>query len=77
MPALKKFHREPLRELVVQLQEWNEREGYTYPAMPMEGSCPNFFTINGKAYPSTDGDPRGGGLSQEPDRRFQAVGFRR
>lgn len=24
-------------ELVVQLQEWLERDGYTYPAMPMEG----------------------------------------
>jgi len=42
------------QELVVQLQEWNEREGYTFPAMPMEGVMPNFFTINGKAYPSTD-----------------------
>lgn len=41
-------------ELVVQLQEWNEREGYTFPAMPMEGVMPNFFTINGKAYPSTE-----------------------
>jgi len=37
-----------------QLQEWLEREGYTYPAMLMEGALPNFFTINGKAYPATD-----------------------
>ncbi len=42
------------QELVVQLQEWNAREGYTYPAMPMEGVMPNFFTINGKSYPSTE-----------------------
>ena len=42
------------QELVVQLQEWNEREGYTFPAMPMEGVMPNFFTINGKSYPSTE-----------------------
>jgi len=42
------------QELVVQLQEWNERDGYTYPAMPMEGVMPNFFTINGKSYPSTE-----------------------
>ena len=42
------------QELVVQLQEWTEREGYTYPAMPMEGVMPNFFTINGKSYPSTE-----------------------
>ncbi|MFN2556886.1 MAG: multicopper oxidase family protein [Nitriliruptorales bacterium] len=40
-------------DLVIQLQEWLEREGYTYPAMLMEGALPNFFTINGKAYPST------------------------
>lgn len=41
-------------EYTIQLQEWLEREGYTYPAMIMEGGLPNFFTINGKAYPSTD-----------------------
>jgi FtsP/CotA-like multicopper oxidase with cupredoxin domain len=42
------------QELDVQLQEWLERDGYTYPAMPMEGAMPNYFTINGKAYPSTE-----------------------
>jgi FtsP/CotA-like multicopper oxidase with cupredoxin domain len=42
------------QDIVIQLQEWLEREGYTYPAMPMEGAQPNYFTINGKAYPSTD-----------------------
>jgi FtsP/CotA-like multicopper oxidase with cupredoxin domain len=41
-------------EYTLQLQEWLEREGYTYPAMLMEGALPNFFTINGKAYPATD-----------------------
>jgi FtsP/CotA-like multicopper oxidase with cupredoxin domain len=41
-------------EYTVQLQEWLEREGLTYPAMLMEGGLPNFFTINGKAYPDTD-----------------------
>ena len=41
-------------EYTIQLQEWLEREGYTYPAMLMEGGLPNFFTINGKAYPATD-----------------------
>ena len=39
---------------MIQLQEWLERDGYTYPAMLMEGALPNFFTINGKAYPGTD-----------------------
>jgi FtsP/CotA-like multicopper oxidase with cupredoxin domain len=41
-------------ELVVQLQELLEREGYSWPAMPMEGGMPNYFTINGKAYPQTE-----------------------
>jgi hypothetical protein len=41
------------KELVIQLQEWLEREGYTYPSMLMEGALPNFFTINGKSYPDT------------------------
>ena len=42
------------KEVVVQLQEWLERDGYTYPAMTMEGVLPNFFTINGKSYPETE-----------------------
>jgi FtsP/CotA-like multicopper oxidase with cupredoxin domain len=41
-------------EYTIQLQEWLKREWLTYPAMIMEGGLPNFFTINGKAYPSTD-----------------------
>ena len=41
-------------EYVVQLQEWLNRDGLTYPAMIMEGGLPNYFTINGKAYPATD-----------------------
>lgn len=47
---------EPKADLdsTVQLQEWLQREGYTFPAMIMEGALPNFFTINGKAYPETD-----------------------
>ena len=44
-------------EYTIQLQEWLECEGYTYPAMLMEGGLPNFFTINGKAYPATDTIP--------------------
>jgi FtsP/CotA-like multicopper oxidase with cupredoxin domain len=42
------------QELVVQLQEWLHRDGWTFPAMPMEGGHPNFFTMNGKAYPETE-----------------------
>lgn len=41
-------------EYTIQLQEWLMREGLTYPAMPMEGAMPNYFTINGRSYPSTD-----------------------
>ncbi|MDI3467733.1 MAG: Multicopper oxidase [Nitrospira sp.] len=41
-------------DVTIQLQEWLKREWLTYPAMLMEGAFPNFFTINGKAYPSTD-----------------------
>ena len=41
-------------EYTIQLQEWLSREGLTYPAMPMEGGMPNYFTINGKAYPATE-----------------------
>ena len=41
-------------DIVVQLQEWLKREWLTYPAMLMEGGLPNFFTINGKAYPATE-----------------------
>jgi FtsP/CotA-like multicopper oxidase with cupredoxin domain len=41
-------------EYVIQLQEWLRREWLTYPAMLMEGGLPNYFTINGKAWPATD-----------------------
>jgi FtsP/CotA-like multicopper oxidase with cupredoxin domain len=41
-------------DYVVQLQEWLNRDGLTYPAMIMEGGLPNYFTINGKAFPATD-----------------------
>uniref|UniRef100_B0SUW9 Multicopper oxidase type 3 n=1 Tax=Caulobacter sp. (strain K31) TaxID=366602 RepID=B0SUW9_CAUSK len=48
-PSLRADH-----EYVLQLQEWLKREGLTYPAMPMDGGQPNFFTFNGKAFPATD-----------------------
>jgi FtsP/CotA-like multicopper oxidase with cupredoxin domain len=48
-PALEADH-----DYAVLLQEWLMREGLTYPAMPMDGAQPNFFTINGRAYPATD-----------------------
>ncbi len=42
------------QDVAIQLQEWTVKQGYTFPSMPMEGLLPNFFTINGKAYPSTE-----------------------
>src|SRR6266702_4656599 len=44
-------------DYTIQLQEWLKQEWLTYPAMLMEGGLPNYFTINGKAYPSTDTIP--------------------
>jgi len=44
-------------DYVIELQEWLYRDGLTYPAMPMDGANPNYFTINGKAYPATDTIP--------------------
>ncbi len=41
-------------EYTLLIQEWLKREGLTYPAMPMDGGQPNYFTFNGKAFPSTD-----------------------
>jgi FtsP/CotA-like multicopper oxidase with cupredoxin domain len=44
-------------EYTLLLQEWLLREGLTYPAMPMDGAQPNYFTINGRAFPATDTIP--------------------
>jgi manganese oxidase len=51
-PSLQADH-----DYTLMLQEWLLREGLTYPAMPMDGAQPNFFTINGRAYPATDTIP--------------------
>jgi manganese oxidase len=48
-PALNADH-----EYTLLIQEWLMREGLTYPAMPMDGAQPNYFTFNGKAFPATD-----------------------
>lgn len=42
------------REYVIQIGEWRVVDGMTYPAMDLEGMKPNFFTLNGKAYPATE-----------------------
>lgn len=41
------------QEALIQLGEWTVKDGNTFPAMPMEGLLPNYFTINGKSYPAT------------------------
>ena len=51
-PSLQADH-----EYTIELQEWLLREGLTFPAMPMDGAQPNYFTINGRAYPATDTIP--------------------
>lgn len=44
----------PAVDMSWMLSEWRiGPDGQTYPAMPMAGMEPNYFTINGKAYPET------------------------
>jgi FtsP/CotA-like multicopper oxidase with cupredoxin domain len=42
------------REYVIQIGEWRVIDGNTFPAMDLDGMKPNFFTLNGKAYPATE-----------------------
>ncbi len=44
----------PVVDKTLMISEWRISGGRTYAAMPMSGSEPNFFTINGKAFPSTE-----------------------
>lgn len=41
-------------DLSLMLSEWRVSNGETYAAMPMMGMEPNYFTINGKAFPATE-----------------------
>ena len=41
-------------DVTLMLSEWRVMDGMTYPAMPMAGMEPNYFTINGKAFPATE-----------------------
>lgn len=41
-------------DVTLMLGEWRVVSGKTYPAMPMSGMEPNYFTINGKAFPDTE-----------------------
>ena len=44
----------PAIDQSLMLSEWRVVGGETYPAMPMAGMEPNYFTINGKAFPATE-----------------------
>ncbi len=41
-------------DVTLMLSEWLVKDGRTIPAMPMSGMEPNYFTINGKAFPATE-----------------------
>jgi manganese oxidase len=41
-------------DVTLMLSEWRVNEGQTFAAMPMSGREPNYFTINGKAFPATE-----------------------
>ncbi len=40
----------PAVDKTLMISEWRISDGRTYAAMPMSGSEPNYFTINGKAF---------------------------
>ncbi|MCI0518893.1 MAG: copper oxidase [Chloroflexi bacterium] len=41
-------------DVTLMISEWLLRGGQTYAAMPMSGMEPNYFTLNGKAFPATE-----------------------
>jgi manganese oxidase len=41
-------------DVTLMFSEWRVVNGQTYPAMPMAALEPNYFTINGKAFPATE-----------------------
>ncbi len=44
----------PAVDVTLMISEWLMRDGRTFAAMPMSGMKPNYFTINGKAFPATE-----------------------
>ncbi len=44
----------PAADVTLMISEWLLRDGQTFSAMPMSGMEPNYFTINGKAFPATE-----------------------
>lgn len=45
---------QPDVDVTLMISEWLMRGGQTYAAMPMSGMEPNYFTLNGKAFPATE-----------------------
>jgi len=45
---------QPDVDVTLMIGEWLVRGGQTFAAMPMGGMEPNYFTINGKAFPATE-----------------------
>lgn len=41
-------------DVTLMLSEWRVVDGQTFPAMPMAGAEPNYFTINGRSFPLTE-----------------------
>ena len=41
-------------DVSLMISEWLVKDGHTYAAMPMAGMEPNYFTLNGKAFPATE-----------------------
>jgi FtsP/CotA-like multicopper oxidase with cupredoxin domain len=41
-------------DVILMISEWLFKDDHTYAAMPMGGMEPNYFTINGKAFPATE-----------------------
>lgn len=44
----------PAVDQALMISEWRMTNGQTFAAMPMGGMEPNYFTINGKAFPATE-----------------------
>ncbi len=41
-------------DVTLMISKWLFKDGHTYAAMPMSGMGPNYFTLKGKAFPSTE-----------------------
>jgi len=44
----------PDLDITLMISEWRVQNDRTYAAMPMSGMEPNYFTLNGKAFPLTE-----------------------